>query len=117
MLRSQWGMHVPDRLLAQRLQLARQALALRLVLHDEPAVPGPPAIVGKAERLLSGFGVLARSGDQGGDKGAEQGFAAAAGIVDELEEAEIGGQLLLREAAVRPQPRAQQGPEALERVD
>src|SRR5688500_8710362 len=67
--------------------------------------------------LLSGFGVLARSGDQGGDKGAEQGFAAAAGIVDELEEAEIGGQLLLREAAVRPQPRAQQGPEALERVD
>src|SRR3984893_14773118 len=42
-------MHQPPPLLAQRLQLARQALALRLVLHDEPAVPRPPAVVGEAE--------------------------------------------------------------------
>ena len=30
-----------------------------------------------------------RISDQGGDEGAEQGFAAAAGIMDELEEAEL----------------------------
>ena len=42
-------MHAPSRVLAQRLQLARQALVLRLVLHDEPAVAGPPEIVGEAE--------------------------------------------------------------------
>src|SRR5215472_10851968 len=41
--------HVPPRLLAQRRQLARQALALRLVLHDEPAIPRPPAVMGEAE--------------------------------------------------------------------
>src|SRR3954453_10011714 len=68
--------------------------------------------------LLSGFGVVSVGlGNQGGDEGAEECFAAAAGVVDELEEAEIGGQLLLRDAAMRPQPRAQQRPEALSRVD
>ena len=49
-LLGQRRVHQPPRLLAQRLQLARQALALRLVLHDEPAVPGPPAVVGEAEK-------------------------------------------------------------------
>ena len=39
---------------------------------------------------------------QGGDKFAEQGFAAAAGVMHELEEAEVERQLLLRDAAVRP---------------
>src|SRR6476469_8387250 len=39
---------------------------------------------------------------QGGDKFAEQGFAAAAGVMHELEEAEIERQLLLRDASVRP---------------
>ena len=48
-LLGQRGMHQPPRLPAQRRQLARQALALRLVLDDEPAVPGPPAIMGEAE--------------------------------------------------------------------
>src|SRR5688500_20328366 len=37
--------------------------------------------------------------------------------MDELDEAEIGRQLLLRDAAVRPQPGTQQRPEALGRVD
>ena len=32
------------------LQLARQPLALRLALHHEPPVPGPPAVVGEAEK-------------------------------------------------------------------
>jgi hypothetical protein len=41
------------------------------------------------------------SRDQGGDEGSEKGFSASAGVVDELEEAEIEGQLLLRDAAVR----------------
>jgi len=53
--------------------------------------------------LLSGFGVVSIGlRDQGGDEGAEECFAAAAGVVYELEEAEIGGQLLLRDAAMRP---------------
>src|SRR3954471_6498985 len=35
------------------------------------------------------------SRDQSGDEGSEKGFSASAGVVDELEEAEIEGQLLL----------------------
>ena len=54
---------------------------------------------------------------QTADKGAEERLAPATGVVDELKEAEIGGQLLLRDATVRPQPGAQQRPEALGRVD
>ena len=55
--------------------------------------------------------------DQARDEGAEQSLAPAAGVVDELEEAEIAGQLLLRDTPVRAEPGAQQGPEALGRVD
>src|SRR2546423_15007173 len=50
LLLGQWRVHVLPSLLAQRRQLARQALALRLVLHDKPAIPGPPAIMGEAEK-------------------------------------------------------------------
>ncbi len=58
-----------------------------------------------AERLLSGSGVVGRgSCYQGCNKGAEQGFAASARVVHELEEAEIKGQLVLRDAPVRAQP-------------
>src|ERR671933_1539860 len=55
--------------------------------------------------------------DQGGDEGSEQGFAASARVVHELEEAEVERQLVLRDAAVRAQPGAQQRPEALDGVD
>src|SRR3954451_7362879 len=55
--------------------------------------------------------------DQTRDEGAEQSLAPAASVVDELEEAEVERQLLLRDAPVRAQPGAQQGPEALGRVD
>lgn len=48
-LRSQWRVHEPPGVLAQRRQLARQAFPFRLVLHDKPAIPGPPAVVGEAE--------------------------------------------------------------------
>src|SRR4051812_1949249 len=51
------------------------------------------------------------------NKGAEQGFAAAACVVHKLEEAEVERQLVLRDAAVRAQPGAQQRPEALDGVD
>ena len=44
------------------------------------------------------------SGDEGADQGTEKGFAALAGIMDELEEAEIERQLFLGNAAVRSQP-------------
>jgi len=36
--------------LAQRRQLTRQALALRLVLHDKPVIPRSPATMGEAEK-------------------------------------------------------------------
>ena len=50
----------------------------------------------KPLRLLSGFGVVSIGlRDQGGDKSAEQGLSAAAGVMHELEEAEIERQLLL----------------------
>ena len=48
-LRSHWRVHEPPGILAQRRQLARQAFPFRLVLHDEPAISGPPAVVGEAE--------------------------------------------------------------------
>src|SRR4051812_40286230 len=57
------------------------------------------------------------SHDQGCDEGAEEGFAAAPGVVHELEEAEIERQLLLRDAPVRTEPGAQQGPRPLHGVD
>ena len=50
----------------------------------------------KRSWLLSGFGVVSIGlRDQGGDKSAEQGLSAAAGVMHELEEAEIERQLLL----------------------
>ena len=49
LLLGQRSVHQPPRFLTQRRQLARQAAALRLVLDDEPTVPGPPAVVGEAE--------------------------------------------------------------------
>src|SRR5215213_5267511 len=67
--------------------------------------------------LFSGSGVMRSSGHQSGDKGAEQSFAAAARVVHELEEAEIVWQLVLRNASMWSQPRAQQRPEALHCVD
>ena len=58
-------------------------------------------------RLLSGSEVVAgTSRDQAGDEGAEQGFAALACVVHDLEEAEAERQLVLRDAAVRAQPGA-----------
>src|SRR5215217_1002678 len=67
--------------------------------------------------LFSGSGVMRSSGHQGSDEGAEQSFAAAARVVHELEEAEIVWQLVLRNASMWSQPRAQQRPEALHCVD
>jgi hypothetical protein len=46
--------------------------------------------------LLSGFGVvIGGSCDQGSDEGAEQSLSPPPGVVDELKEAKVGGQLLL----------------------
>ena len=52
-------------------------------------------------------------GQQSGQEGAEQGFSSASGVMDELEEGEIVGQLFLGDAPVRPQPGAQQRPDAI----
>src|SRR3712207_2123147 len=57
------------------------------------------------------------SPDQSRDQGTEQGSASAPGVVHEPEEAEIQRQLLLRDAPVRAEPGAQQGPGPLHGVD
>src|SRR3954453_17078988 len=75
--------------------------------------------VDNVQTLFSGSGVLdgSPSGHQGSDELAEEDPAAAAGVVHELEESEVERQLLLRDAAVRPQPGAQQRPDPLHGVD
>src|SRR5688572_26248612 len=77
---------------------------------DDRGALTPEALVG-----FRGIGFGSR--DQGGGEGSEQGFAASARVVHELEEAEIKRQLVLRDAPVRAQPGAQQRPEALDGVD
>ncbi len=68
--------------------------------------------------LLLGSGVVAGpSRHQAHDEGAEQGLAASACVVHELEEAEIERQLVLRDAAMRTQPGTQQRPKSFHRVD
>jgi hypothetical protein len=69
-------------------------------------------------RLLLGSGVVTGpSRHQAGDERSEQGFAASACVVHELEEAEIKRQLVLRNASMRAKPGTQQRPEPLHRVD
>src|SRR5215210_3900966 len=69
-------------------------------------------------KALVGFrGGGAGSRNQACDKGAEQGSPTPARVVHELEEAEIEGQLVLRETPVRAEPGAQQGPEPFHGVD
>ena len=64
----------------------------REILHpvslDSPLLKKKPG-------LLPGSGVLAHLFTQNCNKGAEEGFAAAPGVVHELEEAEIQRQLRL----------------------
>ena len=63
---------------------------------------------GNRPRLLLGFGVVVGpSRHQACNKSAEQGFAAPACVVHELEEAEIERQLVLRDAPMRAKPGAQ----------
>src|SRR3954470_832453 len=75
--------------------------------------------IGSAKRLGSCWvpGWWDASPDQAADESAEQGFAAATGVMHELKETEIQRQFVLRDAAVRAQPGAQQRPEALDGVD
>src|SRR3954447_25178768 len=94
--------------------MARPRFSLITTAHQW----SPTSCMTKPARLLLGSGVVAgTSRDEACDEGAEQDFAAAAGVVHELEEAEVQRQLVLRDAAVRAQPGAQQGPEALHGVD
>jgi len=67
--------------------------------------------------LLGSGVVVSSSRNKAGDEGAQQGFAASARIMHELEEAEVERQLVLRDAPVRAQPGAQQRPEAFHGVD
>ena len=60
------------------------------------------------------FGLLAKEHPE---EGFEESLAAIFGVVNELEEAEVARKTLLGDAAVRPEPGAQQGPEAFDGVD
>src|SRR5215213_333861 len=66
---------------------------------------------------MLGSGVLASLSHQGCDESAEEGLASAPGVVHELEEAEVQWQLLLRDAPMRAEPGAQEGPRPLHGVD
>src|SRR3954466_10775177 len=69
-------------------------------------------------QALVGFrGGGAVSRNQACDKGAEQGSPTPARVVHDLEEPEIERQLVLRDAPVRAEPGAQQGPKPLDGVD
>src|SRR4051812_4664018 len=57
------------------------------------------------------------SSDEQPDEGGEEGLPSPARVVHDLEEGEVERQLLLRDAPVRPQPGAQQRPDALHGVD
>src|SRR3954470_6835397 len=57
------------------------------------------------------------SGHESRDEGAKEGFAAAPGVVHELEKAEIQRQLLLRDAPMWAEPGAQERPRPLHGVD
>jgi hypothetical protein len=61
-----------------------------------------------------GGGLIIRLGRQ---PGRQAGLCRAASVVNELKEAQVDGQLLLRETAVRTEPGAQQRPEALDGIN
>src|SRR3712207_6076907 len=102
-----------ERLSASRARLCSSVAAT----GDLPAMI-PISCQINRRRLLSGFRVVTgTSGDEARDEGAEESFAPAACVVYELEEAEVVRQLLLRDAPMRAEPGAQQGPEPLDGVD
>ena len=92
--------------IADRLRLARSTVAAelaRLGLDQLAALePKAPIRLGSFRDPGCWCWMVNASCHQGGDKFAEQGFAAAAGVMHELEETEIERQLLLRDAAMRP---------------
>lgn len=61
-----------------------------------------------------GFRLLAEEQSQ---KGIQEPFSSIFCVMNELEEAEIEGEILLRDPPVRPQPGTQQGPKTLHGVD
>jgi len=61
-----------------------------------------------------GFGLLA---EQQSQKGIQEPFSSVFCVMNELEKAEIEGEILLRDPPVRPQPGTQQGPKTLHGVD
>src|ERR1700712_5805005 len=80
---------------------------------ERPGLKASPSISGSCRVPGCWLG----SSDERSDEGAEQGFAASARIVHELEEAEIKRQLVFRDAPLGTQPGAQEGPKTLDRVD
>src|SRR5690349_18622338 len=118
---------------AQALAWHAMLLACGLgLLFTMGAVAGGPALyraMGGTDETLAAaltYSNVALLGIRGGDQGSrderpdergEEGLSPPARVVDHLEEGEVERQLLLRDAAVRAQPGAQQRPGALQRVD
>src|SRR3954470_2637537 len=80
------------------------------------------AIDALAQRWCLRANILALIGFRGGgqqsrQEGAEQSFSSASGVMHELEEGKIVGQLFLGDAPVRPQPGAQQRPDAIHGIN
>jgi hypothetical protein len=62
----------------------------------------------KINRLILGFRVLDQvSSDECANQGAQECLASLAGVMNELEEAEVDRKFFLRDAAMRAQPGAQ----------
>ena len=82
-----------------------EAVAKRVGQLDFPR----HSLAGLCTWLILGFGVLDLvSSDQGADQRAEESLASFARVMDELKEPKIDREFLLRNAAMRPQPGAQQ---------
>src|SRR5512135_64411 len=73
-----------------------------------------PVATAYSERLIRDSRQLL---DQEADQGFQQRFTPLSDVVNELEESQIQGQLLLRNSPVGTQPRAEQRPEPLDGVD
>ncbi len=67
----------------------------------------PSRLIRDSRRLL----------DQEADQGSQQRLTTLSDVVNELEESQIQGQLLLRDPPVGTQPRAEQRPESLDGID
>ena len=98
-----------------RCWMSRSTIASRLPRKPSKASWCLP--IGNSERLFRCFRVLCGRRQEEANQRWQQALASPADIVNELEEAEVERQLFLGDPPVGAKPGAQQGPEALDRID